>query len=188
MITAEANSVFAGTMLGWSKMAGAQETNRRAWRDLSKWRLLLGLAAAPVLPVAFGTLLLAILAGDVLVSAVASILAVTEIWSMIAGTGYLVFARLRGGIRRAECFLLGVFLAFTLPFAANFTTAAIDRMSGAAPAEDGWTSLEGPSDGTFSLVLGLMLIPFGAIGGWVFWRVGVRPAVPKGTDVAAVFD
>jgi hypothetical protein len=169
-------------------IAEPQRPNHRHWRDLSKWRLLLGLAAAPVLPVAFGTLLLAILDGDVLLGAVASILAVAEIWSMIAGTGYLVFARLRGGIRRAECILLGAFLAFTLPFAADFTTGAIDRMSGMATPEDEWISLEGPSDSTFALVVGLMLIPFGVVGGWVFWRVGVRPAQPKEADVATVFD
>ena len=46
----------------------------------------------------------------------------------------------------------------------------------------------GPSDGTFTLILGLFLIPFGALGGWVFWRVGVYPARPRTIDVAPVFD
>jgi hypothetical protein len=30
--------------------------------------------------------------------------------------------------------------------------------------------------GIFGVLTGLFLIPFAALGGWVFWRVGVRPA------------
>jgi hypothetical protein len=166
--------------------------HRRAWQDLSQGRLLLGLAAAPLLPVALGALLVTIVEsrGGGLVTGVAAIVAVAEIWSLVAGTAYLFVARLRGGIRRVDCLLLGAVIAFSLPFAVRFASAIIDWMMGAAaPAsEDDWFVMESPSISTFVLVGALMMLPFGALGGWVFWRVGVRPARPKVVDVARVFD
>jgi hypothetical protein len=96
-------------------------------------------------------------------------------------------------VRRAHCFLLGAFLAFTLPSAAYVTSNAVDWIfSTTSPSEtsddDFEGSLHGPSDSDFIFILGLILVPFGTLGGWVFWRVGVYPARPKVIDVAPVFD
>ena len=173
------------------------QLGRRTWRDLSKRRLFLGLAFAPVLPVVLGACLLLMLGGGLIFGSSlvftvpGAILAAAEIWSMLIGTIFLVVARWRGTIRRAHCVLLGAFLAFSLPSATFVTSKAVDRISGiAAPTEDEafFTSLHGPSDGTFIFVLGLLLIPFGTLGGWIFWRVGAYPARPKIIDAAAVFD
>jgi hypothetical protein len=37
-------------------------------------------------------------------------------------------------------------------------------------------------------LLGLAATPFGLLGGWLFWRIGVRPAIAPPTDLAPVFD
>jgi len=175
-------------------IASAQHApNLRHWRDLSKWRLLFGLAFAPVLPIALGALVLLSLAGGIFIGALGGILAAAETWSMLVGTVFLIAARYRGVVRRAHCFLLGAFLAFSLPSAAYVASAAVDRVFAmTSPSEISDEDFEegflGPSDGTFVFVVGLILIPFGTFGGWVFWRVGVRPARPKVIDVAPVFD
>ncbi len=165
----------------------------RLWRDLSKWRLFFGLAFAPVLPVVLGAMILLVLGGGMVFLPLGWILAAAETWSMLVGTMFLIVARLRGGVRRAHCFLLGAFLAFTLPFAVYLASNAVDRIFGATPSaedmdDDLGVSFHGPSDGALFSLLGLVLVPLGTLGGWVFWRVGVYPARPKVVDVAPVFD
>jgi hypothetical protein len=169
--------------------------NQRPWRDLSKLRLFLGLAFAPVLPIGLGSLILLMLESGFLWSGVGSVLAAAETWSMLVGTFYLILARRRGVIRRAHCLLLGAFLAFSLPAAVYVTSKAVDWAYGppltddsADPSIDFDEDFHGPSDAGLMAIIGLFLIPFGTIGGWVFWRVGVRPAQPKEADVATVFD
>ena len=39
-----------------------------------------------------------------------------------------------------------------------------------------------------STIVGFTFIPFGLLSGWVFWRIGVRPAQEPGLQAAAVFD
>ena len=166
--------------------------NHRPWRDLSKRRLLLGLAFAPVPPIALGALILIVFGAGVAFVPLGSILAAAETWSMPIGTLFLAVARFRGVVRRAHCLLLGAFLACSLPAAAYLVSQAVDWGFAADPVDvsdddfDG--SFHGPSDGTFIVILGLFLIPFGTLGGWVFWRVGVHPARPRVIDVGTVFD
>ena len=167
--------------------------HQRAWVDLRLWRLSLGLLLAPIAPVGLGTLLLQVLdlgtvvGGFMVVSG--SVLAASEVWSLIVGTlCLLIFVRRRGVIRRADCFLLGAFLAFTLSLAAYNLGTIIDWATG-APAPEIPDEHMTPFESTvFAVFAGLLLIPFGTFGGWVFWRVGVRPARPKVSDVTAVFD
>ncbi|WP_395019912.1 hypothetical protein [Dongia sp.] len=183
-------------------LAEQQPTNQRAWRDLSKWRLWIGLAFAPVPPIVLGIAIMMMLgmAGG-LVSGppggvfAGGVLAAAEIWSMPLGTIFLLFARYRGLVRRAHCLLLGTFLAASLPAAALLVSNAIDWMETTPPAAgsgDGDFEFEddfhGPANGAVVLLIGLVLIPFGTLGGWVFWRIGVYPARPKTIDVAPVFD
>jgi hypothetical protein len=173
---------------------GAQHgPGQRPWRDLSKWRLFFGLAFAPVPPILLGAMILLVMGAGMIFSPLGWILAAAETWSMLIGTIFLIVARVRGGVRRAHCFLLGAFLAFTLPLAVYTASNAVDRVFGTTPSaedmDDGlnW-SFHGPSDSTLISLLGLVLVPFGTLGGWVFWRVGVYPARPKVIDVAPVFD
>ena len=173
-------------------MTEQQRPSQRQWRDLSKLRLFLGLAFAPVLPIALGALILLSLGGEMFISAF-GILAAAETWSMLVGTVFLIAARFCGVVRRTHCLLLGAFLAFSLPSAAYVASAAVDRVfamtSPSEISDDDFAEISrGPSDGTFVFKLGLILIPFGTLGGWVFWRVGVRPARPKVIDVAPLFD
>jgi hypothetical protein len=61
----------------------------------------------------------------------------------------------------------------------------VDRVTGAGtPSGGGWDDFGGPSDLFFATIVAVILIPFGALGGWVLWRAGVRPAQPKPIDVA----
>jgi hypothetical protein len=50
-----------------------------------------------------------------------------------------------------------------------------------------WPALNWNDIGFFS-ILGAITLPFGLFGGWVFWRLGVRPATAPTQDLAAVFD
>ena len=169
-----------------------QRPGQRSWRDLSKWRLFLGLAFAPAPPIALGALILLIFGAGVAFVPLGSILASAETWSMPIGTLFLAVARFRGVVRRAHCLLLGAFLACSLPAAAYLVSQAVDSGSSVDPVnvsdDDFDGSFHGPSDGTFVVILGLFLIPFGTLGGWIFWRVGVYPAQPKVIDVGTVFD
>lgn len=165
--------------------------SERAWRDLSKWRLLLGLVLAPAPPIALGALVLVLFGAGIFFTALWPVLAAAEIWSMLGGMLFLLASRWRGIVRRAHCLLLGAFLAFSLPAAVLLTSKAIDAFTTSPQAEDFEEeefAFHGPSDGTLVFILGLTLVPFGGLGGWVFWRVGVHPARPKVIDVAPVFD
>jgi hypothetical protein len=166
--------------------------NRRRWRDLSKQRLLLGLALSPVGPWIVGVALIVMLGGGssgLFDALIVGSLAAAVIWSLIGGSAYLfLIGRWRGAVRRAECFLLGIVLAATLPFTAVYARQAADWISGSAsPLADDWV-FASPSDFDFAVVVAILLVPFGAVGGWVLWRVGVRPAQPKLEDAAPVFD
>jgi hypothetical protein len=167
-----------------------QRPGQRAWRDLSKRWLLFALVLAPVPPIALGAMILLLFGASIFFTSLWPVLAAAEIWSMIGGTIFLLLSRWRGGVRRAHCLLLGAFLAFSLPAAAMLTSRTIDRIYSAPAPEDADIdfSFHGPSDGTLVFLLGLFLIPFGTLGGWVFWRVGVYPARPRVIDVAPVFD
>lgn len=178
--------------LDTSTIAAHHRPNQRHWRDLSKWRLLFGLAFAPLLPIALGAMILLVLGQGLSFLPLGGVLAAAETWSMLIGTVFLIVTRFRGVVRRSHCLLLGAFLAFSLPSAAYLASKTVDwAFSTLAPADPDDAvdeSFHGPSDGTFVVVLGLILIPFGTLGGWVFWRVGVYPARPKVIDVAPVFD
>jgi hypothetical protein len=174
-------------------LAEQQRPNQRLWRDLSKRRLFLALGFAPLLPFAIGFLLILMIGGSLpldMLAIIGGLLAAAEVWSVLAGTFFLLLlVWLRGALRRGDCFLLGVLLAFSLPYAALLADMAVDWITGAGPPEaGGWDDFEGPSNQFFATAVAVILIPFGALGGWIFWRVGVRPAQPKMIDVAPVFD
>ena len=163
---------------------------QRRWHDLRRRRLGLGLAIAPILPVACGGLLIRFLDpfSDALDVAIfcGVVLGVAMAWSLLIGSLYVVLIPRRTGvIGRAGCLLLGIGLAVSLPPAAALSISGADAlfhnatmMFGVLPRD-----LYG-----LAVTLALALIPFGALGGWVFWRVGVRPASPGASDLAGVFE
>jgi hypothetical protein len=167
---------------------------QRRWGDLRKRRLLLGLAAAPVPSVAVGMVLVLIMSGEfvlrMLAEATIAILLAAVIWSLVVGWAYLlVVARWRGVIGRIECLLLGVAAAFVLPPLAELLSIVIDWITASPDMHipgDPWDTAGFIS--AFFVFLSIALMPFGLLGGWIFWRVGVRPAVTTVGDVAPVFD
>jgi hypothetical protein len=177
--------------LNSTAIVGEQRPGQRAWRDVSKRRLLFGLLLAPVPPIALGALILLLFGAGVFFTTLWPVLAAAEIWSMLGGTVFLLASRWRGGVRRAHCLLLGAFLAFSLPAATMLASRTIDAFTTTPQPEDfdgDDLAFHGPADSTFVFLMGLILIPFGTLGGWVFWRVGVYPARPRVIDVAPVFD
>jgi hypothetical protein len=120
------------------------------------------------------------------------VLAAADAWSLTAGSAVLLLiGRLRGTVRRGDCLLLGAGLAFTLPLIANVADTLIDWATAAQNDPDGWTTRAfEPLPSPFLLMLSAFLTPFGVLGGWVFWRAGVRPAAmpPVDAEVATVFD
>jgi hypothetical protein len=167
---------------------------QRRWKDLRKRRLSLGLMVAPIPSVAIGVMLMILAdwganaAGKVAVG-VAVILLAAAGWSLLVGWIYLVIvARRRGLLSRAECLVLGIAAAVILPSVAETVSLVIDAVTIGADfaADEPWGS--DASTRFFGAILSVALAPFGLLGGWIFWRVGVRPTVTTDGDVAPVFD
>lgn len=176
-----------------ASIAAQQRPDQRLWRDVSKWRLFFALGFAPVPPFALGLLLIMMLVGvppREMLGLAGGVLAAAEVWSIVAGTLFLLaLAWMRGALRRGDCLLLGVLLAFSLPYTVLLADVAVDWITGASPPETvAWEDIEGPSDRSVAVIVSIVLTPFGALGGWILWRLGVRPAQPQPVDVAPVFD
>jgi hypothetical protein len=154
---------------------------QRRWRDLSKLRLFLSLAAAPLLPTMLGLLLVFTVLGhgEDAFQAAGTILGAAIAWSLVAGVLYLlIVVRWRDVLGRMECLMLGIATATTLPFAAVVLLG-----------QDTFSLDPDSSDSTaIAAILAIMIAPFGLLGGWVFWRLGVRPSVTTVGDVAPLFD
>ena len=165
--------------------------HQRAWTDLKVRRLGLGLVLAPLIPFAAMTLIGEAITQGLLLNDVGKIVlvlaSVTLAWSLIAGATYLLtVVRWRRRTGRAECLLLGTGSAATLPTAVATGIAVmpewLNRQLDIGPV--------GPFVAMIPdcLVIGLFLSPFGLLGGWILWRIGVRPAPLPVPDVTAVFD
>jgi hypothetical protein len=160
----------------------------RYWRDLSTRRLLLGLALAPIFPIAIPTILLAAPFGvfPLLVGSLILVAACT--WSVIAGGVYLlVTAYTREVLGRSECVLMGAVAGFTLPMTVSWASRVWLQYF-----PERHTCLVYPfcSDVPVDSLaaIGIVMAPFGALGGWVMWQVGVRPAATSAADFQSAFD
>jgi len=103
-----------------------------------------------------------------------------SLWSLVSGIAYLqTVTRMRDQIARYECLLLGCVSGFLWPVAMDIGSNLL--FHGHLPALQ-WNAISAYSIG------GLFTLPFGLFGGWVFWRLGVRPASPPAMNYAAVFD
>jgi len=159
---------------------------KRRRQDLQLPRVLLALVVAPLLGGAIMTALF-YLAGtierdesvmlwdDLAMSAFSP-----SVWSLVCGFAYLqTMTRLRGQIARHECLLLGFGSSFLFPSA---LFSGMPLLHGAPPQWFAW------GDFQYLAMFGLICAPFGVFGGWLFWRLGIRPAKAPTTDFAAVFD
>jgi hypothetical protein len=168
-------------------------STQRRWRDLKTWRLFLGLVAAPVPSVLLGILLLILVDQPLMPSqafiVTGVILLVTIVWSLLVGWSYLlIVTRRRAVLSRTGCFFLGIAAAITLPAIAESVSIVVDAFtigSDYAFAEP-WGS--DASTRVLGAMLSVALAPFGLLGGWIFWRLAVRPAVTTLGDAAPVFD
>ena len=187
--------VGRGKMSSNIDILAALTPSRRRWRDLTKRRLALGLFVAPILPVTGGGMLMRVLDpfGDTLDLATfcGAVLAAAILWSLAIGALYFVLIPRRTGvIGRASCLLLGIGLAASLPVAAALVAFGVNALSTHSPEDDVAMAFGLLPRDLYGLavIVSLALIPFGALGGWVFWRVGVRPASPGASDLAGVFE
>jgi hypothetical protein len=160
--------------------------SQRRRSDLGLLRISFALAVAPLGPIALvGVPVAAILGTFALI--VAGIIAIAAtIWSLLFGLLYLnTVARVRGVVGRAECILLGACTAFLLPAATLAAGYAWDALHDAFLFSP-WTRW---GNGLSTVVVfGGVFLPFGALGGWIFWGIGVKPAAVPTTDFAAVFE
>ncbi|WP_395019920.1 hypothetical protein [Dongia sp.] len=152
--------------------------------DLPLGRVLLALAVAPLLGAALMTLgvhLVNAFEGsgvgwkDLTLSMLAPIA-----WSMICGMTYLrTVSRLRDQIAWHECLLLGCASSFLMPLVYDIVGTLL--LQGRFPLLD-WAHLKNYA------FAGLFTLPFGLLGGWLFWRIAVRPADIAMRDLSGVFD
>jgi hypothetical protein len=165
--------------------AEKQSTTRQR-AHLRLWPIVLGLFLAPLPGAAILTWLLYLVIqfdqGDdgVRWYQLAISMLSPSLWSLVCGFAYLqTISRFRHRIARHECLLLGCGSAFLMPFGMALIGILVfsDQLAGAS-----WNDLSG------FLIAGLFSLPFGLFGGWVFWRLGVRPATAPTGDFAAVFD
>jgi hypothetical protein len=167
--------------------------HQRRWLDIDMRGLALGLALGPLLPGALGGLVLMAMdknptVGELLAAFVGTLL-VAEIWWIGGSLAYLLpVPRRRGRITRRECLLLGTILGGVAPlFSVLIVTAIGALVLSPAYGYGDYLSYALP-DLLFSLVAGLVWAPFGLFGGWLLWRIAVRPAGQIQRGVHQVFE
>ncbi|HEY4161557.1 MAG TPA: hypothetical protein VGM59_00755 [Dongiaceae bacterium] len=173
----------------------------RRWRDLSTVRVCSGLILAPILAyLAYASLVLFIADNSRLCLTLGAMGLAALLWSLCVGNVYLAtFVRRRSVTSRTECILLGLGIVVTMPVVcwwvfdlglihfAPFLYLAHLFLGSAAPHKptiDFWEAT------LVSALAGGLLSPLGLFGGWLLWRIGVRPApmsVPA-AELAPVFD
>lgn len=165
----------------------APQSAKRRRVDLRPWRILLGLVVAPMLGAAIMAWAVSALDGMLADEErqmdwgnVAMLFFSPSLWSLAAGLLYLqTITRARNTIARYECLLLGC--------ASGFLAPMVLAVGGDLLVRARVPDLSGSAIGFLSMG-GLIALPFGLFGGWVFWRLGVRPATVPPADYAAVFD
>ena len=162
--------------------------SQRRRRDLSFRRLALGLLAAPLGPIALVGLPLTAVLGIFALIVVGVIAGAAIVWSLIFGFAYLhTITRIRGIVGRAECILLGVGAALSLPLAALVLSYAWDASGDLLSMNFDPNRRGGDGAGT-ALFFSILFAPFGGLSGWIFWRIGVWPAREPISDFTAVFE
>jgi hypothetical protein len=161
-------------------------STQRRFVDLRMWRILPALIVAPMLGAALMAWGLCVMNevfaedGDRMsTSTVAMLFFSPSLWSVISGLAYLwTITRTRGTIARVECFLLGCWSGFLAPMCIGIG----DRLLRGLASDMDWLEI-----GFFSLA-GLIALPFGLLGGWLFWHLAIRPSIERAMDYAPVFD
>jgi hypothetical protein len=155
--------------------------HQRRWSDLDPGRLNFGILAGQCVPVLALNVLVVILGGhpaagqnwvSILIMSAAGFL-----WSLLAGRLYLgMFARRRGLVSRRECVLLLAGITVLMPDVCWFVIFATYVPLFADTQFSVFARMYFPIFAIELIGFGLLLAPLGALGGWIFWRIGVEPA------------
>jgi len=150
----------------------------RSWSHINFGWLALGLIAGPLVP--FWLLAWpALLIGWLFAITACAIGIVLAAWSLVIGFVYIfLVSRLRGGIGRRESVLLGMGSASSASIAAWLIGITRESLS-----VDGTE----PSLSLF-VTIAILFLPLGALAGWIFWRIGVKPEVAPLEQVTNIFD
>jgi hypothetical protein len=142
---------------------------------------------APIFPLAvcYGLIMLtgrATSFGDIL--AFAKLTGCATVWSLALGSSYLAVSPRRSGtITRSQCLYLGGVAGMLFPAAFLIFFSAVTAMLDPGAMSEYF--LEGLM---INLVVGVFFSPFGILGGWLLWRISVRPAKPTLDAVEQVFE
>jgi len=180
--------------------AAAAENNKfsRSQHVLDQRRALFAIFLMPLLPVATVFVLLLYLANQTLpVESFAALTAWTaSTWVALAmgGLAFLhVVSRGGHGIGRASCFACGGGAAFLLPgvfWLAGTMLGWLVAPIGALVADMFSDHQSVFSNIALLALIGTFLLPLGLLGGWLLWRIGIRPsrARPTPSSTATIFD
>jgi hypothetical protein len=154
---------------------------QRAWGDVNKAHVVFGLALAslaPIVPCAIFFWLIADGVGMFDLIGLLYLVGIAAFWFIAAGSLFLFWHGHRTAIvERFDCLSLCASVSALLPAMTGSTLALLT------------SDIHAPS---FEFVLGmaffgLCLAPPGIFGGWLLWRIAVRPAARPLREIAEVF-
>jgi hypothetical protein len=159
-----------------------EDATWRSWSDINFRWLALGLIAGPLVP--FGLLAWpALFVGWLFGAAACAIGIVLAAWSLLTGFAYiLVVSKLRGGIGRRESILLGMGSASSVSIAGYAGVGLVGATDEPLPVAGTEPSL------SLFVTIAILFLPLGALAGWIFWRIGVKPEAPLLEQVTNVFE
>jgi hypothetical protein len=92
-------------------------------------------------------------------------------------------SRFRGSVNVIECIVMGAVVSFLLA-GSYFAAVELEQIAPlpymvffpgiVLAVRDNWLLGTG--------ILGAVLAPAGALSGWIFWRIGIAPALPKAPE------
>jgi len=167
----------------WELGEAHHDSMQRAWPAISKTRMVFGLAAAPLIPCTVFWLWIWLTRSEdlhlgdfILTGGVSTGLGMC--WFIGAGSLFLVWlGRTYGTVGRFNCLALGATLTFAMPILSASYDLAV------TPEPD----VGGSLGYLLAAASGLILAPIGILGGWVLWRLAIRPAARPLSEMADVF-
>jgi hypothetical protein len=155
---------------------------QRAWSTVNKARMVFGLAAAAIVPCAAFWFLLGTNADhgfDAAMIDIAEIAAIGMCWFIGVGSLFLAWAgRTYGAVSRFNCLALCATLTFSMPL---FLLLVSDTVNPSPDAGDAFYQILGAA------FVGMIPTPINLLGGWLLWRVAIRPAAVPLEELAEVF-
>jgi hypothetical protein len=160
------------------------DPTKRNWSDLNFATIAWALIVGPLVPFGLFALPALLLAGWIFLIVLA-IGGALVAWSLFSGFAYiLLVTRLRGGIGRAESVFLGMASAASMPIAGSAAVWAAGSYFGSPSA----LGFDRAASVATLLLIGILALPSGAIAGWIFWRIGVKPTPRSIDELTDVFN